>query len=67
MFKGTAQRIDMILKAAGAKGISHHQRKERCRLLGLGEPQTEREARKLLRDWLKQFADRESAIQNANN
>ena len=58
MEKCIAQRVDIILKAAGAKGIGHYSRLERCRLLGLGEPKTNVEANKLLKKWLEQFADR---------
>jgi len=61
MDKCIAQRIDMILKAAGAKGIGHYSRVERCRLLGLGEPKSNTEANKLLKAWLDQFDDRQDA------
>jgi len=67
MDKCIAQRVDIILKAAGAKGIGHYPRIERCRMLGLGEPKSNKEANKLLKVWLERFADRESAIQNASN
>jgi hypothetical protein len=61
MDKCIAQRVDLILKAAGAKGIGHYTRFERCRLLGLGEPSSNTEANKLLKKWLEQFADRQDA------
>ncbi len=57
----------MILKAAGAQGIGHYSRIERCRLLGLGEAGSNQEANRRMLAWLEQFADRETAIQNANN
>jgi len=61
MDKCIAQRVDIILKAAGAKGIGHYPRIERCRLLGLGEPHSKKEANRLLKAWLEQFADRQDA------
>ncbi len=61
MDKCIAQRVDIILKASGAKGIGHYPRIERCRLLGLGEPHSKKEANRLLRAWLEQFADRQDA------
>lgn len=60
MDKCIAQRVDIILKAAGAKGIGHYPRSERCRLLGLGEPKSNKEANKLLKAWLEQFSDSDS-------
>ena len=67
MDKCIAQRIDLILKAAGAKGIGHYSRIERCKMLGLGEPTTNKKANQLLKTWLEQFADREATIQTVGD
>lgn len=60
MDKSIAQRVDEILKAAGAKGIGHYPRIERCRLLGLGEAESNQEANRRMKAWLERFADRKS-------
>jgi hypothetical protein len=54
---GLVQRIDAILKASGAKGISHNGRMGVCRLLCLGEPTSKTDAKRKLRAFLARFDD----------